>query len=477
MGWRQRLGLDARTPLIGIFGFLKPYKRIQQAAFAFRRLHRVNPQVRMILCGEAHPDLGLDQLLNQPSFMESTAVLGYQPEPAFTGYLAACDIILNLRYPTVGESSGTLLRAFSLGKAVLVSRVGSFLEYPDEICLKVPVDGREEDTLFEYLNLLVSRPEFAQEFGGRACEWVRRECLWDRCAALYLDFVKFVEQGGSGDWSAAPPSAPASEPPPAAAEPVPAGYLATWVTDPGAREYLEQHTDRFTKTLELTPAGGPGRRILEMGAYLQITPALRTKLGYEEVRGCYFGELGRVERKRVHSDSGEDFECEVAYFDAERDPYPYADEYFDTVLCCELLEHLKEDPMHLMAEINRILKPGGHLVLTTPNQASLRAISAILHGYHPGFFPAYLRNRDSGDARHAREYTAIETRMLLEESGFAVTRLETGPFRSAPRPELEWVITALRQFGMPEELRGDGTYIVGRKQGSVRMRHPAWLYA
>ena len=62
------------------------------------------------------------------------------PIEDFNGYMAACDIVLNLRYPTVGESSGTLLRALGMGKAVVVTDVGSFREYPDEICLKAPVD-------------------------------------------------------------------------------------------------------------------------------------------------------------------------------------------------------------------------------------------------------------------------------------------------------------------------------------------------
>ncbi len=117
-----------------------------------------------------------------------------------------------------------------------------------------------------------------------------------------------------------------------------------------------------------------------MGAYLQITPALKTKLGYGEVRGCYYGQLGHTDRRTVISTEGEPFECDIDLFDAEKDRFPYADEYFDTVLCGELIEHLFEDPMHMMSEINRILKPGGHLVLTTPNIASFRGISAILQG-------------------------------------------------------------------------------------------------
>jgi SAM-dependent methyltransferase len=135
--------------------------------------------------------------------------------------------------------------------------------------------------------------------------------------------------------------------------------------------------------------------------------------------------------------------------------------------------------MHLMAEVNRILKPGGHLVLTTPNVAGLRAISAILQGYHPGFFQAYVRPPESGEAeaRHNREYTPREIRMLLENSGFEVTLLETGEFLDLPRPEYGWVVHLLERYRLETDLRGDGIYAVGRKTGPVKERYPGWLYA
>ncbi len=88
--------------------------------------------------------------------------------------------MLNLRYPTVGESSGTLLRSLGLGKAVMVSEIGSFQEFPDDVCLKVPVGAGEEDLIFEYLNLLVSRPEVARALGERAQGYVATECNWER---------------------------------------------------------------------------------------------------------------------------------------------------------------------------------------------------------------------------------------------------------------------------------------------------------
>ena len=228
----------------------------------------------------------------------------------------------------------------------------------------------------------------------------------------------------------------------------------------------------------MIPPGAPDDRILEMGAYLQITPALKTRLGYGEVRACYYGPAGRVEHKRVVSAQGEEFACSVEMFDAEKDVFPYPDEYFATILCCELLEHLPADPMHMMAEINRILKPGGHLLLTTPNIASTRAIAAILRGYHPGFFPAYLKPElTATDARHNREYTPNEIWQLFHYSGLDMLRLETGEFQDAPHPQHHYIEHMLKRYGLPTDLRGDGIYALGRKSGPVRERFPDWLYS
>ncbi|HYM11017.1 MAG TPA: glycosyltransferase, partial [Bryobacterales bacterium] len=180
--YRSRLGIDETTPLLGIFGFLKPYKRIAESLRAFQRLVRLEPRARMILAGEEHPDLPLRRLIASLGLDAHVRVLGYVPIEDFVEYIGAVDICISLRYPTAGESSGPLLRALGLGRAVLVSDVGSFTELPGDICLKVPVGEQEVDFIYEYLNLLVERPEIARAMGERARRWVLENCSWDRVA-------------------------------------------------------------------------------------------------------------------------------------------------------------------------------------------------------------------------------------------------------------------------------------------------------
>lgn len=488
--YRRRLGVDETTPLIGIFGFLKPYKRIEEAMRAFQRLVRVEPRVKMILVGEEHPDFSVRRVISSLGLEAHARALGYVPLEDLQGYISAVDICLNLRYPTVGESSGTLLRALGLGRAVLVSEVGSFAELPDEVCMKVPVGGQEVDFIFEYLNLLVTRRDLARRMGECAKRYVAEQCSWEKVAAQYANFLKAVAEGR--EWAPAPmaqPAEPVAEAveipaaePEAGSEAAPhpwAEYILGFAATEEAQNYARTHLTRLVRTLEITPMGSPEDRVLEMGAYMQITPALKALLGYGEVRGSYLGPPGRVDRRRAQSASGEVFCCEIDHFDAEKDPFPYPDGHFATVLCCELIEHLSDDPMHMMGEINRILRPGGALVLTTPNICSLRAINAILQEYHPGFFHQYIRPGPEGeiDPRHNREYTPRDVNLLLEQAGFEVALLETGPYLAEPSAAAEWVIDLLNRYELSKEQRGEAIYAVGRKVSGVKCRYPPGLYA
>ncbi len=486
--FRRKLGVAEDETLIGIFGFLKPYKRIRESLRAMRRLVRVEPRAKMILVGEEHPELPVRRMIADMGLSAHAQALGYLEIDDFVQYIGACDICLNLRYPTVGETSGTLLRALGLGRAVLVSDVGAFADLPDEICLKVPVGAGETETIFEYLNLLVSRPDMRRALGERARLHVASECSWPAVAERFAHAVREIHEGrlprADQPEVAAPEesSAPAA-PPPAPEAPKPSPYLdyiRGFCHDrPEDANYVESHITRLARTLELTPPGGPVDAVLEMGAYMHITPALKSRLGYGEVRGCYLGPLGRTDQRRVTSSSGEVFECEVDLFDAEVDRYPYEDGRFATVVCCELLEHLYEDPMHLMSEVNRVLRDGGHLVLSTPNICSLRAISAMLLSYHPGLFHHYVKPDEKGDRdpRHAREYAPRDLQALFEAAGFAVERLETGPYVDRGSREFEWVNRMLARYELPMHLRDDCLHIVGRKTGPVRERYPAALYA
>jgi glycosyltransferase involved in cell wall biosynthesis len=84
----------------------------------------------------------------------------------------------------MGETSAVVVRALSLGKPLVVSDVGAFSELPDDVALKVPVDGREADALDAALEA-VADPAQRAAMGAAARELAEREHRLDRVADAY----------------------------------------------------------------------------------------------------------------------------------------------------------------------------------------------------------------------------------------------------------------------------------------------------
>jgi SAM-dependent methyltransferase len=436
----------------------------------------------MVLVGEEHPHYALRPLIDELGLGDSVRILGYVPLDIFDICIAACDVCINLRRPTAGETSGSFLRALALGKPALVSEIGAFIELPDDIAVKIPVDDREEDWVFEYLRALAEDRPLAEAIGARAQQYAHRECAWPKVAAEY---VKFLAEFAPRESTRATPakvslpengSAAASHKLAQTASEIENYIFGFCRSSPLMEEYALTHRKRLVRTIQLTPRAGLGERVLELGCYMQLTPALE-KLGYGEVRGAYYGPLGEKQRRSAASAAGEVFGCEIDLFDAERDRFPYPDSYFNTVLCCELIEHLPNDPMHMVTEINRVLAGGGYFLLSTPNIASYRGVHAILHGYHPGLFPAYIKPSQDGtvDPRHSREYTPREVAVLMQAGGFHVEYLETGEY-GADDEHAAWTDEFLRRNQCSAELRGAVIYCLGKKTGPVQDRWPKDLY-
>ena len=185
------------SPLIGSFGNVNASKRIPQLLEAFARLRRERPEARLLLVGAVSPGFDLDRRLQRLGLTGDGIVREpYVAEDRLWSLMAACDVCVNLRSPTMGETSGSVIRQLSLGKPVVVSDVGWFAELPDEVALKVPVDDAETETLHAALELLARDEAVRGAMSAAARELARREHDLDRAADLY---AAALEQSAGGE--------------------------------------------------------------------------------------------------------------------------------------------------------------------------------------------------------------------------------------------------------------------------------------
>ena len=241
-------------------------------------------------------------------------------------------------------------------------------------------------------------------------------------------------------------------------------------------EYVREHRQRLIRTLSLLPLGDPGMHALELGSYLHMAAAMERVLDYGWVRPAYYGDSVGHDTKRLLIRGQPPYSAEIDLFDAERHTYPYSDGFFDVILCCELIEHLLSDPLHMLLECRRVLKDHGLFVLTTPSSASLTSVAAALGGKHtPQVFSKYPA-KGNPDVPHVREYTPYEIDQALRAACFGIESLTTE--RAQGATHATWVLEILRDNGFETCLRGEQIYCLARKERNcVPDRFPQFLYA
>lgn len=195
-------------------------------------------------------------------------------------------------------------------------------------------------------------------------------------------------------------------------------------------KYAKSHRIRLAYDLDyVRQYARQNSRIVEFGSVpLILTASL--KANNFQVQGLDIDP----DRFRAIIDS---FGLEIAKANIETERLPLESDYYDLALFNELFEHMRINPITTMTEVRRVLKPGGILLLSTPNLTSFKGwLNLILLNKTPGnVYQEYLKLEKLGHMGHVREYTSTELKEFLEQSGFAVNQII---YRGAPVPGKRW---------------------------------------
>lgn len=164
--------------------------------------------------------------------------------------------------------------------------------------------------------------------------------------------------------------------------------------------YMKQVFDHVMK-------GPAGQKVLDMPAGNGLVAAELRKAGHQVV--C--ADINREKGDYVFADLNERL--------------PFDDGSFDTVICLEGLEHVL-DPQALIGELVRILKPGGRVIISTPNvQNAFSRLRFLSTGFFYQYGPWMSRHLAPGEARdrgHIAPMTYLQMRYHLMFRG---ARVET----------------------------------------------------
>jgi glycosyltransferase involved in cell wall biosynthesis len=178
---RDKLGVSDRDVLVVAPGDLNPAKQLDAVAAA---VSRCEPNVHLALVGRRIPTWDPEPVIRGSGLGSRVHLAADVSDAEFLGWLHAADVVVDLRFPHRGEVSGTLIRALQVGRACVVSGVGTYLDLPADTVVRV-APGKPDPA------------ELAAAFAGLAGDPDRRARLGDRARA-YLDATSGGDATGRG---------------------------------------------------------------------------------------------------------------------------------------------------------------------------------------------------------------------------------------------------------------------------------------
>lgn len=146
-------------------------------------------------------------------------------------------------------------------------------------------------------------------------------------------------------------------------------------------------------------------------------------------------------------------DVEFRHADLDRAPLPLADASADVVTAVETIEHL-ENPRAFCRELHRIVRPGGWIVITTPNQLSVLSLLTLIVKHR---FSAF---QDAAYPAHRTALLEIDLERIATESGLGAIDISYTGSGRVPLSGLHYPTGLSRLF--PRAL-SDNLLLVGRR--------------
>jgi glycosyltransferase involved in cell wall biosynthesis/uncharacterized protein YbaR (Trm112 family) len=189
---RRHLGIPEDAFVVASITHVNPMKRMPVVLRAFRQLVEKRQSSMLVIAGSISASVDLQRQVDLLGLSDNVRLSGYMSDNDAAVLAQASDVAVNLRFPSTGETSASLLRLLGAGLPVVVTAHGSSLEIPEVAAIHLPVDRFEEETLVAYLSWLASDNEARQAYGENARKFVVSEHSMANAVQGYRDVLNSV---------------------------------------------------------------------------------------------------------------------------------------------------------------------------------------------------------------------------------------------------------------------------------------------
>lgn len=199
-GARRWTGIPADKLLVAHLGFITLPKRHDVYMRAMRKAVDRGLDAHFVFAGKPDPIVAkaLPQLVDELGLSDRVTITGYLETSDLERWVKAVDVIVNMRAPHVGESSGSLAYGLSAGKPVVVQPVGSWAEIPDDAVVRLPVTDDDASALADTIFALGQDAALRERFGKQARAYADEELDPHMCVER---LVQAAREAMERDWT------------------------------------------------------------------------------------------------------------------------------------------------------------------------------------------------------------------------------------------------------------------------------------
>lgn len=186
---RAELGLPDDAVVFGSAGQVTAARQLPLVLRALARLREEGINAYALIAGEVLPEVALDETIDALGLGSAVIRAGYVPTVAdLVDWMATADVVVNLRNPTLGETSASALRAMATERPVMVTDHGWYAELADDAVVKLPPDATEQELTAAMRSLAADAARRAT-IGRAAAAYVATMAQPDAVAKMYVDFL------------------------------------------------------------------------------------------------------------------------------------------------------------------------------------------------------------------------------------------------------------------------------------------------
>lgn len=180
---RKKLKLEKYQHIFCSFGLIQKHKQINVALHAFKKFLNHNPDSLYILIGPEDASLDVKKIIEKLELNKNVLLLGHISHKKAMEYIYSSDIAINLRYPSTGATSASLLKILSCGIPCIISDLPENKNFPNNCTIKIKQNKNLEEKILEKYKKL-DKTDLAI-MGQNAIEYITKNHLWKNIAKKF----------------------------------------------------------------------------------------------------------------------------------------------------------------------------------------------------------------------------------------------------------------------------------------------------